>query len=736
MPSTEGQLLVALDELGRVAVTETDLQRLGRFTTRVIKDRLGLAHVALALVEHERGVAVHLAAASDYEVPLVFGDTQPLSSGLVGRCAREGRTIHVSDVRHEESYVAVLPDVVAELVVPVHSQGRVTAVLNCESREEGQLADKAIFLEVAANRIGVALDNARLLAEREVALLRERGRIAELDIVNAIARIATEDLELRPMLQRITDAMLRMYDWDFAACGLVHEERGTFTIEAVSSRVPTEIYPGYGRELGSGVCGEVALTGEPILLDDTRTHANYVETLGAALSELCVPVKHGGKTIGFLNLESTHLAAFHDRYPVLQTIADQVAGAIAAARMYEELRRRAGHLEMIGEVSRHAMEAGDLQALLDRVVGYLHDRFRVPLIGLVLVDKESQEVELVAHVGEVPPSFAKGMTWPTASAGIVGRAVLTGEPQLQLDVRSDPDYIAISDAIVAEYAVPIRFGEQVLGVVNIESDSVASFGKENLGVMRTIVDQVAGAIHMAAMNRRLEDANRVLSEMFARYVAPDVARVLLEEPERFRNRGERRQASVLFADVRGFSRVAQRLGSEVVLDLLNEYYGLMGEAIFAERGSINNIQGDGLMAVFGAPEPLADHARAAVRAALEMQRAAERLGPRWESLTGAPLRIVVSINCGEVLVGNIGDPRHLQFTVLGDVVNVAARLESEAKQRGVGILATGEVVEAAGPAVMAGRHLGDVEVRGREGLVRLFEVLPVWAAIAPADDAR
>jgi adenylate cyclase len=282
------------------------------------------------------------------------------------------------------------------------------------------------------------------------------------------------------------------------------------------------------------------------------------------------------------------------------------------------------------------------------------------------------------------------------------------------DVSKDPDYDRINDEVCAELAVPIRVGDQVLGVLNLEALSPGAFTDETEQVVTTLADQVAGALRMAQMNH-------MLSDLFSRYVAPDLAKLLLDDPERFRTRGERREVSVLFADIRGFTGLMQRLDSERVLALLNDFYAAMGEAIFGRRGSINRILGDGLMAVFGVPERLADHAHAAVHAALDMQRAADALSPRWAEAAGAPLSVVIAINAGEVVVGSIGDPRHLAFTVLGDVVNVASRLETEAKARGARVLVT-DAVRAACHGLPV-ESLGEIELRGRMGRVGIHRLM-------------
>jgi diguanylate cyclase (GGDEF)-like protein len=330
-----------------------------------------------------------------------------------------------------------------------------------------------------------------------------------LEILNEIARIATTDLELRPMLQRITEVLARTFGWEFVACVSIDAGRERFVCEALSTTVATDVHPGYSRELGSGVVGEVALTGRPILLDDVRTVPNYVDTLRGARSELCVPVLHQGETVAILNLESTRPAAFHGQLPLLQTVAEQVAGAIASARLHAELTRRAGLLEMVGELGRVATDAGELGLLLDRVAGYVHARFPLLLAAILLVD--GGEFGQTAFAGELVPEARRGRRWPV-TAGIVGRAIRTGETQLVADVRADSDYLGVNAATVAELVVPIRWRGGILGVLNLEADNAQVFTPEHQTVFHTFADQVAGAIHMATINQELEEANDRLRE--------------------------------------------------------------------------------------------------------------------------------------------------------------------------------------------------------------------------------
>lgn len=396
------------------------------------------------------------------------------------------------------------------------------------------------------------------------------GGAEHLEALNEIARIATLDLELRPMLQRITDALHRRFGWEFVACILVDPARERLVCEAVSGGFPGTVGPGYSHPLESGVIGEVARTGVPVLLDERREPPGFVDVVEETRSELCVPVRHGGKTVAILNAESRLPAAFHGQLPLLETVAEQVAGAIASARVYEEARHRARLLELVAGITRAAMEAGRLQRLLDRVVESVHREFPPLHAAILLVDLEREMFQETARAGGGRFSILKGSWWPLAR-GVVGRCVRTGQPQLVLDVHADPDYVPASDRVTAEYAVPVVFQGRILGVLNLESRGAEVFAPENLTVFQMLADQLAGAIHLAAMNRALEEANERLRQANGRLERLSLTDALTELPNR------RHFDEVLQREWRRARRAGSAL-SAVMVDLdffkaFNDSYG-------------------------------------------------------------------------------------------------------------------------------------------------------------------
>lgn len=536
----------------------------------------------------------------------------------------------------------------------------------------------------------------------------------QLEVLNEVARIAAQDLELRPMLQRIAATLRLRLGWDLVTLLSIDREHHSFVCEALATDLATDLHVGYVGDIGTGVVGEVALTGLPIVVDDVRAHGNYVELLRGARAELCLPIRRGDRIVALLNVESMRVGAFRDQLGFLSTIADQLSGIIANARAHAELRARADAVALLSEVSRRALDASDLGGMLRYLVEFIRAHFRSTVAAVLLVDEAERELEFAAFAGDAPLSTPIGTRWP-AGTGIVGRAIRSGRPQLVMDVRRDPDYVAIRPDVVAEFAAPITASGRVLGVLNVESSDAELFTPGLVELLGTVAAQVAGAVRLAAAHARL-------TELFDRYVGPDLAKSLLADPTRFRSRGERRDATVLFCDVRGFTEVSQRLDSEELLALLSRFHAAMSAAVSAEGGSVNRILGDGLLAVFGVPEALADHAGAGVRAARRIHAAAAALSPTWQAVAGVPLRIVVSLHCGELIAGTLGDRSHSEFTVLGDVVNVAARLEAEAKRRDAPIVMTEAVREAA--RVEGAVPLGPVAIRGRTGTIEVFRLDP------------
>jgi adenylate cyclase len=246
------------------------------------------------------------------------------------------------------------------------------------------------------------------------------------------------------------------------------------------------------------------------------------------------------------------------------------------------------------------------------------------------------------------------------------------------------------------------------------------------GVWRAAVTPlVAAAVALfggVAWQYLVEDrAKRQVKQLFGRYVSKDVIAQLMADPALARLGGQRREMTVLFSDIRNFTTATEAGTPEDVVTQLNEYFSAMVDVLFRHQGTLDKFVGDMVMGLFGAPLDDPKHADHAVAAALEMRAELARLNARWSAEGKPPVDIGIGINTGEMIAGNIGSQAIMSYTVIGDNVNLGARLESLNKEYKTRI-----IISDATRSRLTGnypiRPLGDVIVKGKSKSVEIFEV--------------
>lgn len=219
-----------------------------------------------------------------------------------------------------------------------------------------------------------------------------------------------------------------------------------------------------------------------------------------------------------------------------------------------------------------------------------------------------------------------------------------------------------------------------------------------------------------------EQARRRVRKMFSAMVSSDVLTYLETHPEDVSLRGRRVEATVFFSDINNFTALAERLDPEELTQWMNRYLTPMADAIMAEGGYVDKFNGDAVMAVWGAPFPVEDHAMRACRAALEQLRRLEDLQRDFRERFGMELQVRMGINTGWMTAGNMGSNRRHQYTVMGDVVNVAARLQDANKDLGTTILIGEETWQRVRDQLSC-RPVGSISVRGRAAPVMAYELM-------------
>ncbi len=290
-------------------------------------------------------------------------------------------------------------------------------------------------------------------------------------------------------------------------------------------------------------------------------------------------------------------------------------------------------------------------------------------------------------------------------------------------------------ALIISYSL-LRFGvaslvySTTLAVVAYTTSMVSSsqfgWGRWSFVVFGFVASATLLGFTRVAVRRAFVDLKR--RESLSRLVAPKIVDQILAGRESSL-RPTRREVTVLFADIRDFTTYSETREPEEVLRFLDDYFGRMTQIVQGRDGSVNKFLGDGLMALWGAPEPLADHAVHAVRAALDMQKVMVEINERRVAGGEAPLQIGIGVHTGLVAAGMLGNSSQSEYSVIGDAVNLASRIEGLTREHAAQILVSDATWQLLGDQ-FAGDRLGEVTVKGRRARVVIHAL-----HVAPAQDS-
>jgi len=553
------------------------------------------------------------------------------------------------------------------LCVPVRTmKGEVIGVIQSLNKGDGEFSqDDRSLLEAMTRQAAVFLESGLF---RE---LVERSRERESEILDVVSEVSSE-IQLGPLLQKIMQTVTKML-----SC-----ERSTLFL---NDEKTNELYTEIGQGLGAtkirlpnnvGIAGAVFTTAKtiniPYAYADLRFSPAFDKETGFfTRSILCVPViNKNGKTIGvtqvlnrrdgpFTQEDETHLRAF----------TAQVSIGLENAKLFDDMQSIKNYNE------------GMLESMSNGVVTFDENGVIVTCnaAGLRLLRTSLDEI-----IGTGLEEFFAGPNAWIASK--VQRVQQTEEPEVTMDAE-------------------------------------LHLGGERISANTTIQPLVTGKDDRLGSMLLIEDisSEKRMKATMSRYIDPSLTDKLLEAGQEILG-GQSSEATVLFSDIRNFTTMTEELGPQGTVSLLNDYFTLMVECIQSEAGMLDKFIGDAIMAIFGTPIAHDDDPDRAVRSAIEMINSLTAFNRERTSHGMKPIEIGVGINTGTVVSGNIGSPKRMDYTVIGDGVNLASRLESACKQYGARILVSDSTVTRL-RATYRTREVDQVVVKGKTRPVRVHEVL-------------
>ena len=352
------------------------------------------------------------------------------------------------------------------------------------------------------------------------------------------------------------------------------------------------------------------------------------------------------------------------------------SGAGFAAHMTAEERQR-HKLRLLLEITLELSKQLDVDRLLEKVVDITFKVMNVERVQILMLEGASGE--LIPRVTRSPFDEMGGLRVPRS---IARRAVDERVPILTDNAAADDRFKGksiVMQSVRSAICTPLTGSDgKVLGVLYVDNRTAThSFDDEDVRFLSAF----SGIAAVAIENSRLADQIRreaVMLSNFQRYFAPDLAEQIAGEAQAVQLGGSKRPVVVFFSDIRGFTSISEAMSPDEIASLLTEYFTEMVEVVFENGGTLDKFMGDAIMALWGAPIAHGDDADRAMRAAMEQQAVLDALNAKWRERGRPPLQIGIGINFGEVFAGNIGSDRRLEYTVIGDAVNTAARLCSQA----------------------------------------------------------
>ncbi|HKP68758.1 MAG TPA: adenylate/guanylate cyclase domain-containing protein [Pyrinomonadaceae bacterium] len=402
--------------------------------------------------------------------------------------------------------------------------------------------------------------------------------------------------------------------------------------------------------------------------------------------------------------------------------------AVATTEEIKDLRRKAKILELLYEMSKSLGTVFDLNEIFERATDLIFRGTPADRVVALIADETTDGKILFNNLvpGGVKTrneKLAHLTEKLTISRTITQKVMREKVAVLSQDAKTDAEFSGadsiVSQGVRSTICAPLLTASNVHGVLYADRlDPFAAFSPDHLELISAVAAQTAVTVETVKAHKRLA-REEVARANYSRFMPEYVVKQLLDNPNSFRLGGVNQTITVLFADIRGFTALSEREKPEKVVSLLNKYFSVMSEIIFEHGGTLDKYIGDGLMALFGAPSASPTDAQNAVKAAVSMQK---RLGILNEELRAQGFGNVamgIGLHTGEATIGYIGTEKRSEYTAIGDTVNLASRLESNAK--GGEILMSEATANASGNLIPVNPR-EPLTVKNRVQPVNVFEV--------------
>ena len=417
-------------------------------------------------------------------------------------------TVQIEELKSEEKQLICLGRIDSAVLLPLSISQRVLGLVCLGIYGEGEsqqlTSEKLNLCTSMASQAAIAIENAQLYEYVQ-------ERVKEITTIYKVGQSLVTIIDLDKLLDRILKVIVNSFGYLNCAIFLLDEERNELYFKAAQG-YPEEVVKNLRIKVGQeGITGWVAKTGQPLVVPDVSKDPRFIRGRADSKSEIAVPLKIGDKIIGVIDAESDQLSAFSQKdVRVLSQLASQIAVAIENSRLFQEEKKRSLQLAMINDVGKRAVSTLNLDELLNGVISAILANFGYNHVSIFFLDKESKELFLKTHAGDFVSAIRDGYRLKVG-VGMIGWSAKTGRTLLSNDVSTESRYVPAIAEAKSELCVPIRTGNELLGVLDVESQKLNAFDQRDVVVLETLSDFLATALNNVRLYQETElKAQRLL----------------------------------------------------------------------------------------------------------------------------------------------------------------------------------------------------------------------------------
>lgn len=573
----------------------------------------------------------------------------------------------------------------------------------------------------------------KIKSQESIAKIKE----FQLRILQQVSQVAIAPFNFNRVLDAMMDRVMEVLHTDAGSIILQNKDTGLLEFKVTKGEKSEEIKK-YKLRVGEGIAGWVFKNKKPIIANDVYKDKRFNKSISQKLKYethniLCTPLLVKNMAIGVLEVINKELNSHFvdDDLRILNILANNISIVIENARLFDTSLKKINELNTLSEISRNINSILDLDPLLKVVMHNATEVMKAEVSSVLLLDEDEKELIFRIALGEKGEKVKKIKL--KVGEGIAGWVAKTGKAIIVNDVKNEPRFNKRVDRKTgfktrSILCVPLYSKEKMIGVLQvINKHENLPFTKGDEELLHTFACHAAIAIENAKLYENIREEERKRG-IYQRFLSPQIVDEIMNKAKTISLGGRRQNVTILFSDIRGFTEITEAKPPEYIVDLLNEYFAEMIDVIFKYGGTLDKFIGDGLMAVFGTPIYYKDHAKRGVAAALEMQEKLKALNMRNRKRGFVELAVGIGVNTGSVIAGNIGSQKRMEYTVVGNGVNIASRLEGLAQ--GGQILITESTYNELKGLKLDVEKLKQVQVRGKRGAMDIYQVKSIKGKVS------